>query len=429
MEYYSLVLDLCCLAGQSVMHLLFTANLAGKQPKAWHFFCYFSLLCLIETAFRKLAPIGGILPIGAGILTLYAMGRWALGGRRSLCCLAAVLAFYISQLSFGILNSAESVSFPRLIGKPLLYWLLAAALVLFFLICYGCYSAVQKLLAWAGDGRMPYLQVLLFPILFVFAAELYLLHTSYSSIALSLSLKEAGKHGLLLSLQLMELAAMLCTLYAYRHLCQGFQAQAALQSLAQAAQAQKIYIAEARARYEQTKAFRHDVKNHLSVLDGLLGSGNLEQGRQYLKKLKATSESLSFPYQTGSPVVDILLAEKLGLAKEIRAEVSLVLPKACGIDEFDLCILFANGLDNAISACRAAGGEAFIRISGKQQGDFYLLTLANTCPDTALPPPGTGLANIQAVVEKYRGAVSTKKEGRQFSLHVLLNSPEEKTGK
>ena len=46
------------------------------------------------------------------------------------------------------------------------------------------------------------------------------------------------------------------------------------------------------------------------VLDGLLRSGKLEEGREYLKKLEAVSESLSFPYQTGNPVVDILLGEK-----------------------------------------------------------------------------------------------------------------------
>ena len=80
-----------------------------------------------------------------------------------------------------------------------------------------------------------------------------------------------------------------------------------------AAQAQKIYIAEAQVRYKQTSSFRHDVKNHLSVLDGLLRGGRLEEGRAYLKKLRAVSESLSFPYQTGNAMVDILLGEKLGL--------------------------------------------------------------------------------------------------------------------
>ena len=34
----------------------------------------------------------------------------------------------------------------------------------------------------------------------------------------------------------------------------------------------------------------------------------------------------------------------------------------CGIDEVDLCVIFANALDNAIAACRSAAGERSIRI-------------------------------------------------------------------
>ena len=37
------------------------------------------------------------------------------------------------------------------------------------------------------------------------------------------------------------------------------------------------------------------------------------------------------------------------------------------------------------------------------------------------PPAGTGLSNIKAVAEKYRGAMLTEKNGRQYYLSVLLN--------
>ena len=422
MEYAALFFDsLCLFVGHGIMHTVFVGRLTGKRPKVRHFAAYFLLLGLIQLISYSL-DLGGTLPIGAGVLALYGLSRFGLGNQQSVSWLAAVLAFYISQLSFGIINSVEAALFPRFIGSPLLYLLLFAAQLLFLVLCAGCYYAVLKLLTWNEDSQTPYIGLLLFPGLFFFAAELYILQTAYSFFAPTVSLEEVGKHGTLLLLQVMGLAALLCTLYAYRHLCQGFQAQAELRSLTQAAQAQKVYIAEAQARYEQTKSFRHDVKNHLSVLDGLLRSGKPEEGRAYLKKLEAASEALSFPCRTGSPVVDVLLGEKLGLAKEIEAEVSLVLPRPCGIDDFDLCVLFANALDNAIAACREIAGAKAIRISGKQQGDFYMLTFENTCSDGPLPPAGTGLSNIRAVAEKYRGAVLTEKKEGRFYLSVLLNS-------
>ena len=418
MDYFALFLDGICLLGQGVMHILFVKRLTGKKLKPLHFAVYILLLVALQLVSVRLFP-SGTLSIAAGVLELYAVSRFWMGNQPSVSWLAAVLAFYVSQLSFGMINSVEAALFPRFIGSPLLYPLLLAAQVLFFALCAGCYYAVRKFLAWSEDA--PYIGLLLFPGLFFFASELYILETAYSFFAPIVSLEEVGKHSTLLLLQVMGLAALLCTLYAYRHLCQGFQAQAELQSLTQAAQTQKIYIAEAQARYAQTKSFRHDVKNHLSVLDGLLKGGKLRESREYLKKLETVSEALSFPYQTGNPVVDILLGEKLGLAKEIAAEVSLVLPQPCGIDSFDLCVLFANALDNAINACRAGTGAKAIRISGKQQGDFYMLTFENTCSGEPLPPAGTGLSNIKAVAEKYRGAMLTEKNGGQYYLRVLLN--------
>ena len=420
MDYFALLLDGICLLGQGVMHVLFVGRLTGKKPRPLHFAVYILLLIALQLVSVRLS-LNGTLSIAAGVLELYAVSRFGMGNQPSVSWLAAVLAFYVSQLSFGIINSVEAALFPRFIGSPLLYPLLLAAQVLFFALCTGCYYAVLKLLTWTEDSQAPYIGLLLFPGLFFFAAELYILQTAYSFFAPIVSLEEVGKHSTLLLLQVMGLAALLCTLYAYRHLCHGFRAQAELQSLTQAARAQKIYIAESQARYEQTKSFRHDIKNHLSVLDGLLRSGKPEEGRAYLKKLETASQALSFPYQTGNPVVDILLGEKLGLAEGIAAEVSLVLPRPCGIDDLDLCVVFANALDNAIAACRSGDGAKSLRISGKRQGDFCMLTFENSCPDTSLPPAGTGLSNIKAVAEKYHGAVLTEKSGGRFSLNVLLN--------
>ncbi len=414
MDVFSLCLEGVALAGQAALHIGFAGRLTGKRPRPWHFAVYLALLAAVELACRALLPGAVLTPMGLGMLALCGVSRVGLRNRRGASWLAAVLAFCITQLSFGLVNSVEAAVFPYFLGKPALYPLVAAALVASLALCAGCCAAVGRLLRWTGESGTPYLGLLLFPGLFCFAAELYILRTAYGGIALVPTLAEAGRHGVLLLLQAMGLGALLCTLYAYRQLCQGIQVQAA-------ARAQRAYLAGAQARSEQTRAFRHDIRNHLSVLDGLLRRGELEAGRAYLSKLEAVSVSLTGPYQTGSPVVDILLGEKLGLAPEITAEVALVLPQPCGIDEPDLCVIFANALDNAVAACRAGGDAPFLRVAGQRQGDFYLLTFENTCPEGPLPPPGTGLASLRAAAGKYRGAVQTEKAGGRFTLSVLLD--------
>ena len=420
MDWFSLFFNGAALLGQGTAHLIFMGRLTGRRARPWQFAAYCAALCLVDALSVRLG-LDEPLPIAAGVLALHAVSRFWLGNQEPVSWLGAVLAFYVSQLSFGLLNSVEVTLFPQLVGSPLLYGVLAAALAAYFGLCALCYRGIRKLLAWTEDSPTPQAGLLLFPGLFFFAAELYILRTAYSAIPVTLPPGEAGRQAVLFGLQGMGLAALLCTLYAYRQLCQGFRDRAALDAVTQAAQAQRVYVTEAQARYDRTKSFRHDVKNHLSVLDGLLASGRTEEARAYLDRLEAVSGGLSLPCRTGNPVVDILLGEKLGLVDDVAAEVSLSLPRPCGIDDFDLCVIFANALDNALAACKAVQGPKTIRVSGRRQGDFYLLAFENPCTGAVLPPPGTGLSNIRSVAEKYRGAVLTEQAGGRFSLSVLLD--------
>lgn len=422
MDYFDVVFNGFCLIVQSVMQIIFISRLLWKKYGIWDLMLYPVFLFVLGFIAVR-STIMNIAAIGIQLLILSVLSCVVWKVKYSLSFLCATIAIYITQLSFGMINSIESIFFPHFVGTPLLYLLLLLATVAGFAICIGCYAVVLKLLSFKAYDQTPYISVLLLPGLFFFLAELYILHMSYSQVSFTLTWADAGKHVGLLFIQGLGLTALLCTLYAYRQICSGFQVQSTLASLTQAAEAQKIYISEARMRYEQTKAFRHDTKNHLLVLDGLLSKGQIEESRDYLKKLQGISASLSFSYQTGNPVVDILLGEKLGLAKAngIKANVSLLLPKVCKIDHLDLCIIFVNALDNAIKACQSIDGVKSIDITGKQQGDFYMLEFRNTCSENLSPKMGIGLSNIKSVAEKYHGAMLIETHDKNFFLNVLLN--------
>lgn len=422
MDVFSEVFNMVCLFAQSIIQPVFIGRICGKPYRARHIVFY--LLCLLAlNAGAMNSELLSKSAIAIPMLILYAMNRTVLKVSRPAALLAGTIAGYICQLSFGMMNSIESMIFPYFVGDFALYLLLIIATAAAFAVCIGCYALVLKFISFQQAEQTPYLNLLLLPGLFFFTAELYILHMSYSQVSVTLSLAETGKHAALLLLQVLGLGALLCTLYAYQRICAGFEAQKALLSLEQAAKAQKIYLSEAQMRYEQTKAFRHDIKNHLLILDGMLRKGQLEESRAYLQKLDAMSTALFFPYQTGNPVVDILLGEKLGLAaaNHMKTNVSVVLPKSCGIEDVDWCVIFANALDNALNACRALEGERQMSISGKRQGDFYLLEFQNTCAEHTEVKMGTGLSNIQSVAEKYHGAILMQQEKGTFSLSVLLN--------
>ena len=156
----------------------------------------------------------------------------------------------------------------------------------------------------------------------------------------------------------------------------------------------------------------------------LLESGKLEQAVSYIEDMDHIAEKMSFPCSTNNPVVDILMGNKLGIAKSmgIRVNCSLLLPYPCGLRDIDICIVLSNALDNAIQACKNMDGS--IHVSGRIQGDFLMIEVENSFRGRGAVKKGTGLSNIKAVAEKYGGAMSIETREDVFILQVLLIIPQ-----
>ncbi|RKJ80005.1 ATP-binding protein [Butyricicoccus sp. 1XD8-22] len=417
-----LFLDGCTLAGQALLHTAFLSRLCGKPWQARVTAAYLLLICAIQ-AVPLPAAVSMPVALAADLAVLYALARLHFRCGRAAAATAALLATYITQISFGMVTSVEVVLLPPLLQGFLLYAALLLAVLAAFAVCAACYALVLR--AIPPGESLPSLGLLIFPGAFCWAAEIYIQHTAYSVVSTQRTLRMAGVHLALLAVQALGLASLLCTLYAYRRACRGIQAQAELDSLGQAARAQKAYVAEAQARDAETRAFRHDFQNHLAVLRGLLSRGETAHAARYLERLEGVSAQLSLPVRTGSPAVDVLLSGKLARARAagIRAEVLVQLPPEGCADSFDLCVVFANALDNAIEACRGLGGEPLIRVTGARQGDFLRLSFENPCGGGPLPPMGTGLRNIQAVAAKYQGTMIAEQSDGRFRLDMLLNIP------
>lgn len=425
MDWFDLLLNVFMLTAMGTLQLGFVCSFTGKEKVMRHFVLYLLLLHACDRAAFMLDS--DWFAFAAGSFIIYGMSRFALKNNRSVSCAASILSIHIQQLSFGLLTPLEMLFFPNAIGHTLLLSLLVAlASLLSLAICLCCYGLILKRFTLQHGQQGTYIWLLLPQELFFYSVELYILNTAYDRVLTVPYPVEMGKQLTLLTLQILGLGALFCTLYAYRRTCDSFQSQASIALLKQETDAQKTYVAEAQMRYEQTRAFRHDIKNHLSVLEGLLKKGYTDQAQTYLRKLDTATGDLSFPIHTGNPVIDILLGDKLAFAKTagVEAEVSLTLPQPCAaVDDFDLCVIFANAMDNAIRACMQADGPKKIRISGERQGDFYRLEFENTC---ACEPAkeqviGTGLSNVKAVAEKYGGATAIERFPSLFCLNVLLD--------
>lgn len=187
---------------------------------------------------------------------------------------------------------------------------------------------------------------------------------------------------------------------------------------------QYVYLEEAKKRNEQYRMFQHDINNHFLVLSGLIREKNYKEAEKYFNKLHGASDKLLLGIETGKPVIDILLNEKVNFARlnSIEVKQDVKIPEDCSVEDMDLCIILANAIDNAIQACvKEKNGQPEISITVRKRHRFLIVEVANTIiSENYMFEYGTGLKNIKHIVEKYEGTMEIETSDNYFRLAILL---------
>lgn len=187
-------------------------------------------------------------------------------------------------------------------------------------------------------------------------------------------------------------------------------------------------------QYRQSERLRHDMKNHIIALSALFQDKEWEKMGDYLKNMEGSGLE-DGGEMTGNKAVDALLYQKRKRAKEknIKWECDVQMPKGYSINEFDLCVLFGNILDNALEACgRMQSGEScFIHIQARTVKKCFLIEIKNsvdmaeknTAGFSNKENPrehGIGLLNVSDVVHGYNGVWNIESEEGIFITSVLI---------
>lgn len=193
-----------------------------------------------------------------------------------------------------------------------------------------------------------------------------------------------------------------------------------------------------RQKIEFGRIFRHDMRHHMVILDGLLQQGDNDGAQQYIHELGVRLNSLTPRDWCANPAVNAVLSSYIDLAEQDECSITadVRLPEKLLYDEMDLCIILANALENAINACHGrpkeeSGIDLKIRLTDNRN---LTLSLANSCPqpvlfgENGLPAinqkpeegHGFGLRSIKSIVDRYGGLMRCQWEAGQFSLRIAL---------
>ncbi|MBR3811120.1 MAG: GHKL domain-containing protein [Agathobacter sp.] len=193
-------------------------------------------------------------------------------------------------------------------------------------------------------------------------------------------------------------------------------------------------------REHETKKFRHDIKNHLILLENLINNQKYDETEEYLKAINEKVSTFSNHVSVNNGIADAILNRFYIDAKEkgITLKVSGHFPMDCYITAYDICTILSNLLSNAIQAeIEADGKEVFVSI--KYTDDKVLLTVENdyaheldesggvfkTTKKDSLGH-GYGLSNVKECVERNGGYVSISTDNKRFKVMIMmLNENEE----
>lgn len=203
--------------------------------------------------------------------------------------------------------------------------------------------------------------------------------------------------------------------------------------------AQARHFEQTRAADAEMRILRHDMKNHIAVMNGLYKSGRTDELGEYLKGLSDNFADTLAVNITGNEIADAIISEKKLLAEKagtvLVCEGSL---KGLDINAVTLCTVLSNLLDNAIEAAKQTNADHIITLTTKRTGSFYYINISNPCirlcdvsediitSKSDNEHHGFGLKSVRSALEKCGGTLelSCKQlgSGYFFTAEVILPS-------
>lgn len=194
---------------------------------------------------------------------------------------------------------------------------------------------------------------------------------------------------------------------------------------------QALYYQGLQREQHQVRTLRHDLRNHITAVQGLLTQGETEQAIRYLDQL-TSSPSLSggrtFCDNAAANVVFAAKAQEMN-QRGLRGTFQVSLPRDLAIGDADLCALLGNALDNAMEAaeksdekaitvrCRTEKGLFMLQVENPLAGDERADWSTTKKDKTA---HGFGLPGMREIARRYGGSLEARAADGKFELVVCL---------
>lgn len=187
--------------------------------------------------------------------------------------------------------------------------------------------------------------------------------------------------------------------------------------------------------YKNMKSIRHDIKNHLSIIESYIYKNNTEKAINYIQNILNSSYGEQELARSGNFDFDSILNYKLQNAKSkgIEVIVEAKIPQKINIESFDIAIIIGNLLDNAFEAVSKLSNDKKIKVRLNYRKNTLYIHVNNTFDGAVFYEDdqiisthkdkenhGIGLKNIEKAIKKYNGTMEINHTNNNFTVDIFL---------
>ena len=198
----------------------------------------------------------------------------------------------------------------------------------------------------------------------------------------------------------------------------------------------KRHINDVEKLYGDIRSLKHDMGNHISVLENLILKKENDEAEKYLSEIKNIWNDSMVEIRTGNPVTDVILTTRYKEAEEkgIELNCKFSYPSDTRINAFDISVILNNAIENAFEGVMECKNPTVSVISYRKK-NAYMIEVVNSISkyvdvddESGIPMTskkdkeghGYGLINIRKVARSYYGDIDINQENDTFTLSVML---------
>ncbi|OON97611.1 MAG: hypothetical protein ATN36_02745 [Epulopiscium sp. Nele67-Bin005] len=196
-------------------------------------------------------------------------------------------------------------------------------------------------------------------------------------------------------------------------------------------QQNKVYENELKIIHQSNdiiKNLKHDMKNHLFVLQNLYTSGQHQEIEAYISTMVKQMDNGVF-CNSGNFIIDSIINFKLGTIEKATISVNITIPDTLNIDNYTLTTILGNLLDNAIFALNSSHlkkldinisyvmGNLVIMIDNSYNG---VINNNLTTTKANKENHGVGLSSVRNCINNCEGELEISYDEEIFSVSIII---------